>query len=90
MLAATSTGRFGGWARFGVLWLVLEFLIYPARYQWNDIAGVDSDQPHAEAGARSRLPVGTTPESRRRSIRLSWLTAAARVLAALLIGWLPG
>jgi hypothetical protein len=88
--AACSTGHFGGWARFVVLWLVLELLIYPARYQWNDIAGVDADQRHPEAGARSRLPVGSTPQDRRRSIRLSWLTAAARVLAALLVGWLAG
>jgi hypothetical protein len=88
--AACSTGHFGGWARFTVLWLVLELLIYQARYQWNDIAGVDSDLRHPEAGARSRLPVGSTPQARRRSIRLSWLTAAARVLAALLVGWLTG
>jgi hypothetical protein len=88
--AACSTGHFGGWARFTVLWLVLELLIYQARYQWNDIVGVDSDLRHPEAGARSRLPVGSTPQARRRSIGLSWLTAAARILAALLIGWLTG
>ena len=88
--AACSTGHFGGWARFTVLWLVLELLICQARYQWNDIAGVDSDLRHPEAGARSRLPAGSTPQARRRSIRLSWLTAAARVLAALLVGWLTG
>ena len=88
--AACSTGHFGGWARFTVLWLVLELLIYQARYQWNDIAGVESDLRHPEAGARSRLPVGSTPQARRRSIGLSWLTAAARVLAALLVGWLTG
>lgn len=88
--AACSTGHFGGWARFTVLWLVLELLIYQARYQWNDIAGVDSDLRHPEAGARSRLPVGSTPQVRRRSIGLSWLTAAARILAALLVGWLTG
>jgi hypothetical protein len=88
--AACSTGHFGGWARFVVLWLVLELLIYPARYQWNDIAGVDADQRHPEAGARSRLPVGPAPQARRASIRLSWQTAAARVAAALLVGWLAG
>jgi hypothetical protein len=88
--AACSTGHFGGWARFIVLWLVLELFIYQARYQWNDIAGVDSDLRHPEAGARSRLPVGSTKQARRRSIRLSWLTAAARIVAALLVGWLTG
>jgi len=88
--AACSTGHFGGWERFAVLWLVLEVLIYPARYQWNDIAGVDADQRHPEAGARSRLPVGSTPQARRRSIGLSWVTAVARVVAALAVGWLTG
>jgi len=90
VLAATSTGRLGDWKQFAVLWLVLEFLIYAARYQWNDIRGIDADLRHAERRARSRLPVGTTGGERRRSIRLSGLTATARVLAALLIGTLAG
>jgi hypothetical protein len=90
VLAATSTGRLGDWKRFAALWLVLELLIYAARYQWNDIRGVDADLRHAERAARSRLPVGTTAGARRRSIRLSGLTAVARVLAALLIGVLTG
>ena len=90
VLAATSTGRLGDWKRFVVLWLVLELLIYAARYQWNDIRGIDADLRHAERTARSRLPVGTTAGARRRSIRLSGLTATARVLAALLIGVLAG
>jgi hypothetical protein len=89
-LAATSTGRLGDWKRFLVLWLVLEFLIYAARYQWNDVRGIDGDLRHAERTARSRLPVGTTPGARRRSIRLSELTAAARILMALLIGAVAG
>src|SRR5215471_19832816 len=36
LLAATGAGHLGNWKRFGVLWLVLEFGIYAARYQWND------------------------------------------------------
>jgi hypothetical protein len=90
LLAAWPSGRLGHWPSFVVLWLVLEFLIYPARYQWNDIRGIDVDQAHAEREARARLPVGPTAQSRRRSIRLSLLTAAARVLAALLVGALAG
>jgi hypothetical protein len=90
LLAASSTGHLGNWNRFVVLWLVLELLIYPARYQWNDIRGIDADQAHAERDARSRLPVGTTAQARRRSIGLSRLTATARILAALLIGVLAG
>jgi hypothetical protein len=90
VLAATSAGGLGDWKRFAVLWLVLEFLIYAARYQWNDIRGVDADLRHAERAARSRLPVGTTAGARRRGVRLSGLTAAARVLAASLVGVLAG
>jgi hypothetical protein len=90
VLAASATGRFGNWKRFVVLWLVLEFLIYAARYQWNDIRGIEADQRHAERRARSRLPVGATARARRRSVRLSQATAALRVLAALLIGVLAG
>jgi hypothetical protein len=90
VFAASSTGRFGDWKNFLVLWLILEYLIYPARYQWNDIRGIDADQEHAEKDARSRLPVGTTARSRRRSVRVSQLAALVRVLAALLIGALAG
>jgi hypothetical protein len=90
VLAATSTGRLADWKRFAVLWLMLEFLIYAARYQWNDIRGIDADLRHAERIARSRLPVGTTAGARRRGIRLSGLTAAARILTALLIGAVAG
>jgi hypothetical protein len=90
LLAASSAGRLGNWAHFGVGWLVLELFIYPARYQWNDIRGIDADQAHPEQEARSRLPAGPAGRARRRSVRLSRLTAAARVLAALLIGLLTG
>jgi hypothetical protein len=90
VLAAWPSGRLGHWPTFVVLWVVLEFLIYPARYQWNDIRGIDVDQAHAERDARARLPVGPTERSRRRSIRLSLAAAAARVLVALLVGVLAG
>ena len=90
VLAAASTGRLADWKRFAVLWLVLEFLIYAARYQWDDIRGVDADLRHAERAARSRLPVSTTAGARRRGVRLSGLTAAARILAAVLIGAVAG
>ena len=90
LFAASSTGDFRDGPSFLVLWLLLERLIYPARYQWNDIRGIDADQEHAEKDARSRLPVGTTHASRRRAIRVSRAAALTRVLAALLIGALTG
>jgi hypothetical protein len=90
LFAASSTGDFRDGPSFLVLWLLLECLIYPARYQWNDIRGIDADQEHAEKDARSRLPVGTTHASRRRAIRVSRAAALTRVFAALLIGALTG
>jgi 4-hydroxybenzoate polyprenyltransferase len=86
VLAASSTGDFGAWKRFLALWLVLEYLIYAARYQWNDIRGFEADRLHAERRARSRLPAGETGLSARRNVRLSRAVAALRVLAAVLIG----
>jgi hypothetical protein len=90
LLAGSGTGHLGNWKHFVVLWLVLELLIYAARYQWNDIRGIDADQQHAERHARSRLPVGTTARTRRRNVRLSLAAAALRVSGALLIGALTG
>ena len=90
ILGAISTGAFAGWARFLILWLVFELLIYPARYQWNDVRGIDADRRHPEGRARSRLPAGATAQARRRSIRLSAATAALRIVAALLIGVAAG
>jgi hypothetical protein len=86
VVGAIGAGGFAGWPRFVILWLVFELLIYPARYQWNDVRGIDADQCHPEGVARSRLPVGTTAQARRRSVRLSAAAAALRILAAALIG----
>src|SRR4051794_17632499 len=39
-----------------VVWIVLEFLLYQARYQWNDIRGFVADQRHPSSADRGRLP----------------------------------
>ena len=90
VLGAIRVGGFAGWPRFLILWLVFELLIYPARYQWNDVRGIEADQRHPEGRARSRLPVGATARDRRRSVRLSTTAAALRIVAALLIGVVSG
>jgi hypothetical protein len=90
LLAASAAGHLGNWEHFLVLWLVLEYLVYAARYQWNDIRGIEEDLRHAETHARSRLPVGTTALTRRRAIRLSLAVAVLRVSAALSIGAVTG
>jgi hypothetical protein len=90
ILGAISTGAFAAWARFLILWLVFELLIYPARYQWNDVRGIDADRRHPERRARPRLPAGATAQARRHAIRLSAATAALRIVVALIIGAATG
>src|SRR3954449_11311068 len=36
-------------------WGVLEFLVYQARYQWNDVRGFAADQRHPDRVNRRRL-----------------------------------
>ena len=68
--------------------VVLEFLVYPARYQWNDIRGFAADQRHPGESDRGRLP-GPLSMARRR-IAASAAVAVLRLLAAVLIAFLPG
>jgi hypothetical protein len=68
--------------RAAVTWIVLELLIYQARYQWNDIRGFAADQRHPDRVSRGRLPGPAS--SGPRHIRASALVAVARLgLAAL-------
>jgi hypothetical protein len=43
-------------ARALLVWVALEFLLYQARYQWNDARGFAADQAHPDRVARGRLP----------------------------------
>jgi hypothetical protein len=83
-----SAGGAGGKEiiRAGVVWAVLELLLYQARYQWNDIHGFEADQRHPDAATRGRLP---GPLDRGRPhIRASMLVATARLAAAAALVWL--
>ena len=60
-----------------LVWAVLELLIYPARYQVNDMIGFDADQQHPD-GDRGRLP---GPAGRKRSRITSSAAAALLKLA---------
>ncbi|HYH53441.1 MAG TPA: hypothetical protein VD761_04850 [Solirubrobacterales bacterium] len=92
---ALAGGGVGGreLLRAAIAWVALEFLIYQARYQWNDIRGFDADQRHPDRVARGRLP---GPASRRRQrvnasglvllIRLALVALVAVVLAPLDLG----
>jgi 4-hydroxybenzoate polyprenyltransferase len=73
----------------GVFFLVLEYLLYEARYQWNDIRGFASDQRHPFRRERRRLP-GPTNRART-NITWSAVAAGCRLAAAFLIAYLiPG
>jgi hypothetical protein len=78
-----------GLIRAALAWFALEALIYPARYQWNDIRGFTADQCHPDRGRRGRLP--GPAERGRRHKAASALVAAGRVAAALaLAAAVPG
>ncbi|MGK5677716.1 hypothetical protein [Actinoplanes sp. URMC 104] len=75
--------------RAAVVLVVLELLVYPARYQWNDIRGFAADQRHPAEADRGRLP---GPLGRAREhVAASVAVAVARLLlAAALALLLPG
>jgi hypothetical protein len=73
--------------RAALVLLVLEFLVYPARYQWNDVRGFASDQRHPGED-RGRLP-GPLSMARSRVVA-SAMVAALRLAAAAGVAFLPG
>ncbi|UJW28759.1 hypothetical protein L3Q67_26215 [Saccharothrix sp. AJ9571] len=67
--------------------LVVEYLVYQGRYQWNDIRGLDEDLVHPESGARKRLPI--THDDARGSVgKSTWLIAMRQSLAITAIVWM--
>ncbi|GAB2614951.1 hypothetical protein Aab01nite_27130 [Paractinoplanes abujensis] len=89
-LATLAAGGVDAWTvlRAAVALVVLELLVYPARYQWNDIRGFAADQRHPAEADRGRLP---GPLDRAHShITASAAVALLRlVLAAALVLMLP-
>lgn len=75
--------------RAAVVLFALELLVYPARYQWNDIRGFAADQRHPAEADRGRLP---GPVDRARAhVSASVAVAMARLaVAAALPFLLPG
>jgi hypothetical protein len=82
VVTAWATGAFGNWHQFILMWLILEYLIYEARYQWNDIRGISEDADHPESNARLRLPGGPNA---RRNIIASCLVGILRLILAVSI-----
>ncbi|MDQ3987861.1 MAG: hypothetical protein M3228_07030 [Actinomycetota bacterium] len=71
-----------------VVWAALELLVYPARYQWNDIRGFVADQQHPNAQDRGRLP-GPLDRARERVLASSAVALARLATAAGLVLMLP-
>ena len=82
-VASWAAGSFSHWQRMLLVWLILEYLIYEARYQWNDLRGINDDSAHPVSKARRRLPGG---EHIQRNIVASCLSGFIRLAAALVIG----
>ena len=82
VVTAWATGAFHNWHEFILVWLILEYLIYEARYQWNDIRGFHEDAGHPESTARQRLPAGPNA---RRNILASCLVGILRLTLAVRI-----
>jgi hypothetical protein len=77
--AAITNARVDGHsvARAFVVWIALEYLIYQARYQWNDIRGFAADQRHPDRVTRRRLPPPT--EQVRRPVAVSVAVLSTRL-----------
>jgi hypothetical protein len=88
VLAAGGTTA-GTVVRAVVVLAALELLVYPARYQWNDIRGFAADQRHPDEADRGRLP-GPVDRARQH-VAASTAVAVARIaLTAALPLLLPG
>ena len=75
--------------RAAVVLAVLELLVYPARYQWNDVRGFVADQRHPAEADRGRLP--GPMGSARAHIRASCVVALLRLAATAALPFLvPG
>ncbi|TCC18660.1 hypothetical protein [Kribbella sindirgiensis] len=64
-------------------WVLLEYLAYQARYQWNDIRGAVEDAAHPAAISRARLP--TQKLGLDRAVSLSSAVVIFRIGAALVL-----
>ncbi len=65
----------------------LEFLIYQARYQWNDLRGLGEDASSPMATDRKRLP--HTPGSPEASVRASIAVICLRLYCVLIVASIP-
>jgi hypothetical protein len=84
-VAASATDEWQ-WRRFLLLWLILEYFAYAARYQWNDLRDFDTDQLHPARTLRGRLPAGDGARDTTHNIVLSTTVLLLRLGLAVFIG----
>ncbi|GAA0274115.1 hypothetical protein GCM10010302_09690 [Streptomyces polychromogenes] len=79
-------GRDFHWTNLLISVVVTEFLVYSARYQWNDIRGLSDDNLHPLSTERLRLPQVESRRHARFVVYSSLSVAVLRLLAALVVG----
>lgn len=70
--------------QFIFTWFIMDFLIYQARYQWNDIRGMFEDRNHPLKDKRKRLPE-TGFMGDRALLMISILIMIFRILTAVIL-----
>ncbi|MBD9728072.1 hypothetical protein PV755_34235 [Streptomyces caniscabiei] len=90
VVASASRGTSFDWGTLLTSMVIAEYLVYSARYQWNDIRGVAADAAHPQARARLRLPHSSDRAKMRFIVGSSLCVGVARVLGALLLGYATG
>jgi len=90
LITAYAHGSFERWHEFLTLFLILEYLIYESRYQWNDLRGWAEDKDHVERRSRARLPVANDDAHNRRNIMASVIVALLRLVGAVAVGQIFG
>ena len=86
-VSAASSDHWRVAGKFILIWFIFEFLIYQARYQFNDIRGAIYDRKHPDRARRGRLPPGKDAEQDRAYVLASRCIAGARLLLALVVGF---
>lgn len=71
------------WKDFIVSYVVIEFLVYQARYLWNDVRGIDDDKKDRKKEKTGRLPVSYLGE--KKAILIAFFVIAIRLILAWLI-----
>ncbi|MEU4209184.1 hypothetical protein AB0F13_04115 [Streptomyces sp. NPDC026206] len=78
------------WGRMLIILLIVEYLVYSARYQWNDVRGLKDDAEHPEKRARRRLPISRDAARQRFFVGSSLFLAFLRLIIAGIVGYYTG